>query len=42
MKETIGAVENIFALSVFDLSNMADNGSGGKCVKGKPEEVEMR
>lgn len=42
MKETISAVENIFALSAFDLSNMAENGSVGKCAKGKPEEVEMR
>ena len=42
MKETISAADNFFALSAFDLSNMADNCSVSKCVKEKPEEVEMR
>ena len=42
MKETICAVGNLFALSAFDLSNMADNYSTAKGAEKNPGEMEMR
>ena len=42
MKETICTVGNLFALSAFDLSNMADNYSTAKGAEENPGEMEMR
>lgn len=42
MKETICTVGNLFALSAFDLSNMAENYSTAKGAGENPGEMEMR